>query len=105
MLNKSLVWKLTLAFLLVAVTTAALVAVFIRITSADRLSRLITDQQRSDLQSSLSEYYVQHGSWMGVTENWQQIRTQMFATPLAQSNDHGPGPGRSGNGGSPGTDR
>jgi signal transduction histidine kinase len=73
MLNKSLLWKLTLAFLLVAIITAALVAVFIRVTSADRLSRLIIDQQRSDLQSSLAAYYAENGSWVGIAENWQQI--------------------------------
>lgn len=54
----SMLWKLTLAFVLVAVTTAALVAVFMRVTSADRLSRLIVDQQRAALTDTLADYYA-----------------------------------------------
>ncbi len=73
MFKKSLVWKLTLAFLVVAIITTALVAVFIRVTSADRLSRLIQDQQRSDLQTALATYYTENGSWAGVDQNWLQI--------------------------------
>jgi signal transduction histidine kinase len=77
----SLLWKLTLAFLLVAVTTAALVAVFVRITNQDRLSQLIISQQISNLQTSLTEYYTEHGSWNGVAAQWQQIRLRAVPTP------------------------
>jgi two-component system, OmpR family, sensor histidine kinase BaeS len=110
MLSKSLVWKLTLAFLLVAITTAALVAVFIRITSADRLSRLIIDQQRSDLQSSLAEYYAEKGSWTGISDNWQQIRSRVSSTIFAPPNNRRPGTGGPSSdgelsGGGPGGDR
>lgn len=81
MLKKSLLWKLTLAFLLVAIITAALVAVFIRITSADRLTRLIIEQQRNDLQTALADYYTKNGSWDGVLENWGQLtRPRAFST-------------------------
>jgi len=38
---KNLYWKLTVAFMLVAFITAGMVAVFIRLTSADRLSQLM----------------------------------------------------------------
>lgn len=75
----SLLWKLTLAFVLVAVTTAGLVAVFIRVTSADRLSRLIVDQQRSNLAQSLADYYAANGSWAGVSHDWPAVYT-----PFAQ---------------------
>ena len=54
MLNKSLYWKIALAFVLVAFFTAALVAVFIRATSVDRLTQLVLDQQRENLQTILA---------------------------------------------------
>ena len=71
---KSLYGKLTLAFVLVAFVTAALVAIFIRITSADRLTQLIVDQQRTSLEQSLSAYYQANGSWEGIDQNWTRIQ-------------------------------
>jgi signal transduction histidine kinase len=67
--TRSLTWKLTLAFLSVALTVALLVAVFIRLSSADQLDRLIVEQQRTDLRSALIDYYQTNGSWEGVREN------------------------------------
>jgi signal transduction histidine kinase len=72
-IRRSLYWKLTLAFMLVSFTTAVLVGVFIRLTSVNRLSQLIIEQQRSSLQQSLSSYYAANGSWDSVETNWQQI--------------------------------
>jgi signal transduction histidine kinase len=82
---KSLYWKLTLAFMLVAFTTAALVAVFIRLTSADRLTQFIIDQQRSNLEQALSSFYAANGSWDGVDKNWQQIQQRTVPTSDAPS--------------------
>jgi signal transduction histidine kinase len=70
---KSLYWKLTLAFMLVAFTSAALVGLFIRLTSADRLTQLIIDQNRTSLQTTMSEYYTQNGSWDGIAQQWQDL--------------------------------
>lgn len=73
---KSLYAKLTIAFMLVAFTTAALVALFIRLTSADRLMEFVVNQQRSSLQVALSNYYASNGSWEGVDQNWRLILSQ-----------------------------
>ena len=73
MQRDSLLWKLILAFLLVAVISAALVAALIRITNVNRLSDLIIDQQRSSLQVALSEYYQQNGSWARIAGDWINI--------------------------------
>ena len=73
---KSLYGKLTIAFVLVAFTTAALVALFIRLTSADRLMEFVISQQRSSLQAALSDYYAENGSWSGVVQNWGLIQVQ-----------------------------
>jgi signal transduction histidine kinase len=62
----SLARKLTLAFLLVAVTAALLVAVFIRLTNADQFNKLVLAQQRSAFQTTLVSYYEANGSWDGL---------------------------------------
>jgi len=62
----SLARKLTLAFGLVAVTAALLVAVFIRLTNANQFNQLIMDQQRSTFETTLVSYYQTNGSWDGV---------------------------------------
>lgn len=62
----SLAWKLTLSFLAIAIMATVLVALFIRLSSANELDRLIVAQQRSDFQSNLVNYYETHGSWDGV---------------------------------------
>jgi two-component system, OmpR family, sensor histidine kinase BaeS len=91
----SLLWKLTLAFMVIAITTAALMALAIRLTSADRLARLIMDQQRSSLAAALVEYYSENGSWNGIESNWQQLRQRSVPTPAfvptqnAANNDPG----------------
>ena len=76
--RSSLLWKFILAFLVVTVTTAGLVAVFIRVTSVDRLTSLIIDQQRGTLQTTLEEYYKENGSWKGIASAWPQMRFRPF---------------------------
>lgn len=49
--------KLTLAFLLIAVTIAAIVAVSIRLTNATRLNDLILEQQRANFAALVTDYY------------------------------------------------
>lgn len=90
-MRKSLYWKLTLAFILVAFITTALVAVFIRITSADSLSQLIVQQQRSSLNQALVDYYSTYGSWNGIANAWDQLQSQ--SGPISFMNGpqgHGP---------------
>jgi signal transduction histidine kinase len=102
MMPKSLSWKLTLSFILVAFVTAALVAVFIRITSADRLSQLIIDQQRSSLETSLADYYAANGSsWGSIAVDWAQFQTQTGLTQNSPANGHFSPGGRQSNGHDP----
>ena len=84
-MHTSLLGKFILAFMLVALITAGLLAVSIRLTSVNRLSNLIVDQQRSTLQTALIEYYAANGSWNGVNEEWQQIRFRSFPTQAVPS--------------------
>lgn len=74
--KKSLYWKIALAFVLVAFITAALVAIFIRATSTARLSQLVLDQQRDNLQALLVDYYEVHGTWDNLLSDWQRIQAE-----------------------------
>jgi len=83
--------------MLIAVITAGLVALFIRLTSVDRLLNLIVDQQRSSLQTVLTKYYQVNGSWDGIAEEWPQIRQQIARPPMPEtpglfSNNQAPPP-------------
>lgn len=71
MVNKSLYWKIALAFVLVAFVTAGLVTVFIRATSTTRLSQLVLDQQRDRLQAVLVDYYETYGTWDNLLSDLQ----------------------------------
>jgi signal transduction histidine kinase len=97
-MRKSLYWKLTLAFILVAFITTALVAVFIRITSADSLSQLIIQQQRSSLNQALVDYYSTYGSWNGIANAWQQLQSQSGPISFMNGPSQGRGPAGGGRG-------
>lgn len=63
---KSLVVKLTLAFLLVGLTGAFLVASFVRYTTQREFGKLVLDQNQQAMITNLVEYYAIHGNWGGV---------------------------------------
>ncbi|NPV74995.1 MAG: HAMP domain-containing protein [Anaerolineae bacterium] len=88
---KTLYWKLALAFVAVAFTTAALVAVFIRVTSASRLTQLIIDQQRSSMEQTLANYYTENGSWEGVASQWRELQHESSPAPAPPPEEPLPG--------------
>ncbi|MEW5938487.1 MAG: hypothetical protein AB1750_02390 [Chloroflexota bacterium] len=61
--------KLTLAFLLIAVTAAAIVALSIRLTNTTRLNQLVLEQQRADFAALITDYYRQTGSLNRIQTN------------------------------------
>lgn len=63
---RSLTFKLTLAFLFVGLTGAVLVAFIVRQRTQNEFDQLILNQSQQDLVNSLTEYYQEHGSWIGV---------------------------------------
>ncbi len=82
-MSRSLYWRLTAAFVLVAFITALLVGILIRITSVDRLNRLIVDQQRENLEQALAAYYSVVGSWDSVDVNWRALQFLSSQIPNA----------------------
>jgi len=85
-MKRSIYLKLTLAFMLVAFITSGLIAVFIRITSADRLFRLVVEQQSASMEQGLASYYSTVGSWAGVDLVWNQIQRQVDQPATAYNN-------------------
>ncbi len=63
---RSLASKLTLAFLLVGLTGAILVAFFVRQRTQREFDRLILDQNQQTLVDNITHYYQVNRSWEGV---------------------------------------
>lgn len=95
-MTRSLTRKLTLAFSLIAVAAALLVAVSIQLFSADNFDRLIIEQGRNDLETKLVAYYEANGSWEGV----EQYLNEQYDRPDPQFTSH-PGPAGNDDGGWP----
>jgi len=92
-MRKTLYWKLTLAFMFVAIIATVLIAIFIRVTSVDRLTKLVTEQLASSLQTSMAEFYTYTGSWLGVKEYWQTAQMQPTQLPdITQDTNAYPNP-------------
>jgi len=70
---RSLMLKLTIAFLLVSLTGTALVAVFVRQTTTAEFDRYVLEQMRSDFIAQTSQYYQANGSWAGVVEYFRRM--------------------------------
>jgi signal transduction histidine kinase len=80
--------KLTLAFLLIAVTAAAIVALFIRLTGPTRLNQLVLEQQRANFETLVVDYYQRTGSLNGV----DAFLRQALPNPQPQLNPNSPQP-------------
>lgn len=65
---RSLALKLILAFLMVGLTVAALVAVFAGQATANAFGDFLFNQNKAAIVARLSEYYRAHGNWHGVHE-------------------------------------
>jgi len=63
---RSIAVKLTLAFLLVGLTGAVLVAISVRYRTQREFDRLVVDQNQQALVANLTRYYQIYGTWSGV---------------------------------------
>ena len=66
-MTRSLTFKLILAFIGVSVISTFLVVMFTRWRSGEEFRAFIIDQNRPSMVTAFSEYYLQHGSWNGIT--------------------------------------
>jgi signal transduction histidine kinase len=58
--------KFTLAFVLVGLLGAILVAVLVSISTRSAFNRFLSERDQAALVTALSDYYAAHGSWDGV---------------------------------------
>lgn len=76
---RSLASKLTLAFLLVGLAGAVLVAIFVRQRTQQEFDKFILNQNQQALVSNLIEYYQENGSWNGINNVFTTGRGELFS--------------------------
>ncbi len=94
-MRTSLAVRLTLAFLLVALTATFLVAVLIRFLSAGQFNQLVVEQARIQFADQVATFYTTNGSLDGITS---YIRQGMPMTMTGNSNAPGRHEGMPGQG-------
>lgn len=62
----SLTLKLTLAFFVVGVIGAVLVAVLVGLRTRSEFDRFLSERDQDFLVEALRDYYAEHGSWVGI---------------------------------------
>lgn len=65
--------KLTLSYLAIALLTAVLIYVLIRVTSDGRLRSLVLEQQIAEIQEEVATFYEAQGSWDGFSEYFRTL--------------------------------
>lgn len=65
---RSLTWKLTLAFLLVGLTGALLVALLVAQRTRSEFDRFLSTRDQNILVTALSDFYATQGNWSGVSD-------------------------------------
>lgn len=63
---RSITLKLVIGFLVIGLTSIAIIALLTRWNTTNEFARFVTDRMRTDFIASLSNYYRAHGSWDGV---------------------------------------
>ncbi len=64
---RSITHKLVLAFICISVLSTLLVVAFTRWRSREEFRAFLIDQNRPGLVGTFSDYYQQHGSWIGIS--------------------------------------
>jgi len=88
---RSLTVKLTLAFLLIGLTGAVMVAFLVRRSTQRQFDRFVLDQNQQTLVSNLIQYYQANRSWTGVETVFRTGQN----SPPTQNQGPPSGPGRS----------
>ncbi len=74
---RSLTLKLTLAFLVVALIGALLVAIFVGVRTRNEFDQFISDRYQQELVEQLVAYYRQAGSWQGLQAIAMRVPSRM----------------------------
>lgn len=71
---RSLALKLTLAFLLIGLTGAVLVAVILQLRTRTAFDQFILSREEQSMVDNLTQYYEDHSGWVGVARNYRFIQ-------------------------------
>ncbi len=71
---RSLALKLTLAFLLIGLTGAVLVAVILQLRTRSAFDQFIVSREEQTMVDNLTQYYQEHSSWVGVANDYRFIQ-------------------------------
>jgi len=63
---RSITTKLIIAFLSIGIVSVAIIFITARLNTRAEFIRFLTDQTQNDNVTQLSDYYLAHGSWVGV---------------------------------------
>lgn len=91
---KSITTKLILAFLTVSLLSTLLVILFTRWRSNEEFRSFLLDENRPSVVTALSDYYLAHGSWEGITNTHLLVpapppRPQTDKSPFTLVDDSG----------------
>src|SRR5258708_8238063 len=91
---RSITTRLMLAFLAVRVISTLSIVLFTRWRSSEEFRTFLVDQNRPSIVTSFSNYYLQHGSWGGISDAnliYQQPppRPPMDAAPFSLVDETG----------------
>ncbi|HPL82313.1 MAG TPA: hypothetical protein PLU23_07395, partial [Anaerolineaceae bacterium] len=89
-MNISLKTKLTFAFVLVALITAAVLALVFNRFNQRQFNQFVIDNQRAELISVLTNYYKEHQSWDGARIYFSNMARGQ-GQGLGQGQNTGPG--------------
>ena len=78
---RSLSTKLTLAFLLVGLTGALLVALILRQQTQNAFDRFILNREQQILATNLIRYYQNNGSWSGMGDLLEELQDAQAISP------------------------
>ncbi len=71
---RSLALKLTLAFLLIGLTGAVLVAVILQLRTRTAFNQFILSREEQNMVDTLTQYYEDHSGWEGVASSYRFIQ-------------------------------
>ena len=81
----SLAWKLSIAFILVALLASVLVGVSLHLVNPAQFNSLVITQQRAEFRAMVVDYYQANDSWKGVSAYIQQQFAATAEAVAAQS--------------------
>src|SRR5438128_7454862 len=86
---RSLTTKLTLAFLLVGVIGAILVAVLVGQRTRSEFDRFLSEHDRATLVQALGSYYQSHNGWAGVGDRLRTPPLDFYSRDMALADAQG----------------